>query len=107
MLAYQFSSLWQFKLAHPPGRVDFTLFSRELGNGGRVGLESRGIAIRADSPEYQFGIRSVIGMARKWASIGRMREAVRNAVPAQRKKTECPAVKMAPGGGVSRFDSGE
>ena len=46
--------------------------------------------------EYEFGIGSVIGVARKLGVHRRMvREAVRNAVPAQRKKTERPAVKMA------------
>jgi hypothetical protein len=39
----------------------------------------------------------VIGVARKLGVHRRMvRQAVRNAVPAQRKKTERPAVKMAP-----------
>jgi len=46
--------------------------------------------------EYEFGAGSVIGVARKLGVHRRMvREAVRNAVPAQRKKTERPAVKMA------------
>jgi NAD(P)-dependent dehydrogenase (short-subunit alcohol dehydrogenase family) len=39
--------------------------------------------------EYEFGVGSVIGVARKLGVHRRMvREAVRNAVPAQRKKTE-------------------
>ena len=47
--------------------------------------------------EYEFGVGSIIGVARKLGVHRRMvREAVRNAVPAQRKKTERPAVKMAP-----------
>ena len=47
--------------------------------------------------EYEFGVGSVIGVARKLGVHRRMvREAVRNAVPTQRKKTERPAVKMAP-----------
>ena len=46
--------------------------------------------------EYEFGVGSIIGVARKLGVHRRMvREAVRNAVPAQRKKTERPAVKMA------------
>jgi hypothetical protein len=46
--------------------------------------------------EYEFGVGSVIGVARKLGVHRRMvREAVRSAVPAQRKKTERPAVKMA------------
>jgi hypothetical protein len=46
--------------------------------------------------EYEFGVASVIGVARKLGVHRRMvREAVRNAVPTQRKKTERPAVKMA------------
>jgi transposase len=46
--------------------------------------------------EYEFGAGSVIGVSRKLGVHRRMvREAVRNAVPAQRKKTERPAVKMA------------
>lgn len=45
--------------------------------------------------EYEFGAGSVLGVARKLGVHRRMvREAVRNAVPAQRKKTERPAVKM-------------
>src|ERR1039458_9512701 len=47
--------------------------------------------------EYEFGVGSVIGVARKLGVHRRMvREAVRNAVPAQRKKTERPALKMVP-----------
>jgi hypothetical protein len=43
-----------------------------------------------------FGAGSVIGVARKLGVHRRMvREAVRNAFPAQSKKTERPAVKMA------------
>src|SRR5664280_2163678 len=54
--------------------------------------------------EYEFGVGSVIGVARKLGVHRRMvREAVRNAVPAQRKKTERPALKMAPA--VSLIDS--
>lgn len=54
--------------------------------------------------EYEFGVGSVIGVARKLGVHRRMvREAVRNAVPAQRKKTERPAVKMAPA--VSLIDA--
>ena len=54
--------------------------------------------------EYEFGVGSVIGVARKLGVHRRMvREAVRNAVPAQRKKTERPAVKMA--AAVSLIDS--
>ncbi len=46
--------------------------------------------------EYEFGVGSVIGVARKLGVHRRMvREAVRSAVPARRKKTERPAVKMA------------
>ena len=46
--------------------------------------------------EYEFGVGSVIGVARKLGVHRRMvREAVRSAVPTQRKKTERPAVKMA------------
>jgi hypothetical protein len=46
--------------------------------------------------EYEFGVGSVIGVARKLGVHRRtVREAVRNAVRAQRKKTERPAVKMA------------
>jgi hypothetical protein len=47
--------------------------------------------------DYEFGLGSVIGVARKLGVHRRMvREAVRNAIPAQRKKTERPALKMAP-----------
>ncbi len=46
--------------------------------------------------EYEFGVGSVIGVARKLGVHRRMfREAVRNAVPVQRKKTERPSLKMA------------
>ncbi len=54
--------------------------------------------------EYEFGTGSILGVARKLGVHRRMvREAVRNAVPAQRKKTERPAVKMAPA--VALIDS--
>ena len=54
--------------------------------------------------EYEFGVGSIIGVARKLGVHRRMvREAVRNAVPAQRKKTERPALKMAPA--VSLIDA--
>ena len=57
--------------------------------------------------EYEFGVGSVIGVARTLGVHRRMvREAVRNAVPAQRKKTERPAVKMAAAVGVGRHDPG-
>lgn len=47
--------------------------------------------------EYEFGAGSIIGVARKLGVHRRMvREAVRSAVPAQRKKTERPHLKMAP-----------
>lgn len=47
--------------------------------------------------EYEFGVGSVIGVARKLGVHRRkVREAVRNAVPAQRKKIERPSLKMAP-----------
>jgi hypothetical protein len=42
--------------------------------------------------EYEFGVGSVIGVARK---LGVHRRMVRNAVPPKRKKTERPAAKMA------------
>ena len=47
--------------------------------------------------EYEFGVGRDSGVARKLGVHRRMvREAVRSAVPAQRKKTERPHVKMAP-----------
>ena len=46
--------------------------------------------------EYELGAGSVIGVSRKLGVHRRVvRAAVRNAVPAPRKKTERPAVKMA------------
>jgi hypothetical protein len=46
--------------------------------------------------EYEFGSGSIIGVARKLSVHRRMvREAVRSAVPAQRKKTERSHLKMA------------
>ena len=54
--------------------------------------------------EYEFGVGTIIGMARKLGVHRRMvREAVRNATPARRKKTERPQVKMA---AVSAFIDG-
>jgi len=51
--------------------------------------------------EYEFGTGSIIGVARKLGVHRRMvREAVRNAVPAQRKKTERPQLKMAAAAGL-------
>ena len=46
--------------------------------------------------EYEFGSGTIMGIARKLGVHRRMvREAVRSALPARRKKTERPAVKMA------------
>jgi len=46
--------------------------------------------------EYEFGAGTIMGIARKLGVHRRMvREAVRSALPARRKKTERPAVKMA------------
>ena len=46
--------------------------------------------------EYEFGVGTIIGISRKLGVHRRMvREAVRNATPARRKKTERPAVKLA------------
>ncbi len=54
--------------------------------------------------EYEFGVGSVIGVARKLGVHRRMvRGAVRSAVPAPRKKTERPSLKMAPA--VSLIDA--
>lgn len=47
--------------------------------------------------EYEFGAGSIIGVARKLGVHRRMvREAVRSALPARRKKTERPHLKIAP-----------
>ncbi len=47
--------------------------------------------------EYEFGSGSIIGVARKLGVHRRtVREAVRSALPAKRKKTERPHLKMAP-----------
>ena len=46
--------------------------------------------------EYEFGAGTILGIARKLGVHRRMvREAVRSATPARRKKTERPRVKMA------------
>jgi hypothetical protein len=48
-------------------------------------------------PEYEFGAGSIIGVARKLGVHRRtVREAVRSALPARRKKTERPYLKIAP-----------
>jgi transposase len=47
--------------------------------------------------EYEFGVGTIQGVARKLRVHRRLvREAIRSAVPAQRKKTERPHIKMAP-----------
>ena len=47
--------------------------------------------------EYEFGAGTIQGVARKLGVHRRMvREAVRSATPARRKKSERPQVKMAP-----------
>ena len=47
--------------------------------------------------EYEFGAGSIIGVARKLGVHRRMvREAVQSALPARRKKTERPYLKIAP-----------
>jgi hypothetical protein len=58
--------------------------------------------------EYEFGTGLIIGLARKLGVHRWMvREAVRNTVPAQRKKTEHPQGEDGSGGGgVDRSHSG-
>ena len=57
--------------------------------------------------EYEFGAGTIMGVARKLGVHRRMvREAVRSAMPARRKKTERPQVKMAGCIWVHRCDSG-
>jgi transposase len=47
--------------------------------------------------EYEFGVGTIQGVARKLRVHRRVvREAIRSAIPARRKKTERPHVKMAP-----------
>jgi hypothetical protein len=47
--------------------------------------------------KYEFGAGSIIGVTRKLGVHRRMvREAVRSALPARRKKTERPHLKIAP-----------
>jgi len=47
--------------------------------------------------EYEFGAGTIQGVARKLGVHRRaVREAIRSAVPARRKKTERPHIKMAP-----------
>jgi hypothetical protein len=47
--------------------------------------------------EYEFGSGSIIGVSRKLGVHRRtVREAVRSALPARRKKTERPHLKIAP-----------
>jgi transposase-like protein len=47
--------------------------------------------------EYEFGTGSIIGVARQLGVHRRtVREAVRSALPARRKKTERPHLKIAP-----------
>ena len=47
--------------------------------------------------EYEFGVGTIQGVSRKLGVHRRLvREAIRSAIPARRKKTERPQVKMAP-----------
>ena len=47
--------------------------------------------------EYEFGVGTIQGVSRKLGVHRRLvREAIRSAIPAQRKKTKRPQVKMAP-----------
>jgi transposase len=47
--------------------------------------------------EYEFGVGTIQGVSRKLGVHRRLvREAIRSAIPARRKKTERPHVKMAP-----------
>ena len=47
--------------------------------------------------EYEFGVGTIQGVARKLRVHRRVvREAIQSAIPARRKKTERPHVKMAP-----------
>ena len=57
--------------------------------------------------EYEFGAGTIQGVARKLGVHRRMvREAIQSAVPARRKKTERPHLKMAAGSAIHRSDSG-
>lgn len=82
----------------PLGQSELLVWTeRELRTGAGVGLESQGGALRADSPGVCFLAGSIIGVARKLGVHRRMvREAVRSALPARRKKTERPHLKIAP-----------
>ena len=61
-----------------------------------VGLESQGGVIRGDPREHEFGAGTIQGVARKLGVHRRMvREAIQSAMPARRKKTERPSLKMA------------
>ena len=50
--------------------------------------------------EYEFGVGTIQGVSRKLRVHRRLvREAIQSAIPARRKKTERPRVKMAPAAG--------
>src|SRR5260370_1663718 len=53
ILAFWSGPLWRFKLAQPWAERTLPCFSAELRDGGRVGLESQGGVIRADSPRVR------------------------------------------------------
>ena len=79
------------------GSADSTLFLSDEGRRNELDWRAKVELYEQIRREYEFGVGSVIGVARKLGVHRRMvREAVRNAVPTQRKKTERPAVKMAP-----------
>ena len=49
--------------------------------------------------EYEFGVGTIQGVSRKLRGHRRLvREAIRSAIPARRKKTERPLLKMVPAG---------
>ena len=73
-------------------------FKRELGSGGRkLDWRAKVELYEQIRLEYEFGVGTIQGVARKLRVHRRVvREAIRSAIPARRKKTERPHVKMAP-----------
>ena len=78
------------------GSADSTLFLSDEGRRNELDWRAKVELYEQIRREYEFGVGSVICVGWKLGVHRRMvREAVRNAVPARRKKTERPAVKMA------------
>ena len=90
----------------PLGQSELLVWTeRELGRGRELDWRAKVELYEQIRREYEFGAGTIVGVARKLGVHRRMvREAVRSAMPARRKKTERPHLKIAPAAAfIERF----